>query len=247
MCDGAFTVVSKMLFGSDYRLNRTVTPISWFAVTAYDASNDAETPLRFTGEPWRNYAGFHRFPYRFPSLLKATADHDSLLEAAMRLPLAALFTLFVSSICATALSCDSLPQDRLTAARKFEQAKDDLRNYWLVEYPRQLREFDAAIEIAAKELEYNKALRHEYRAFNRFSTGNPFPITQRDVELCARTSELRLDNLRTERNNLVRFHADHIRALTVRAYQARDRLQAIDAAIAASISTDQLPLPKLQP
>lgn len=129
---------------------------------------------------------------------------------------------------------------------ELEQAKADLRNYWLVEYPRQLRELDAAIELTEREIANNKSLAREYRPFTRFSTGNPFPITQRNLELCTRSAELRLDSLRRERNNLVRFHSDQIRMLTIRMVQARDRLQAMDAAIAANTSAAE-PLPEKAP
>lgn len=162
----------------------------------------------------------------------------------MKFACAAFIVFFLSMVLASPIPAhDILPLDRLSAENDFEQAKADLRNYWLVEYPRQLRELDAAIEMTQKEISSNTAMLREYRPFNRFSTGNPFPITQRNLELCARSTELRLDQLRTERNNLVRFHSDKIRALTTHMVQARDRLQAIDAAIAASATVAE-PLPE---
>ncbi len=165
----------------------------------------------------------------------------------MKLFATVFLALLVSmGIIRSALAHEILFQDRMTAAQELEQAKADLRNYWLVEYPRKLRELDAAIEMTETEVANNKSLVREYRPFNRFSIGNPFPITQRNLELCARSTELRLDSLRTERNNLVRFHSDQIRALTARMIQARDRLQAIDAAFAASAPAVE-PLPEKAP
>lgn len=166
------------------------------------------------------------------------------LDTAMKLAFAAFFAFFLSMVLASPIPAhDILPLDRFSAANDFEQARADLRNYWLVEYPRQLRELDVAIEMTQREISSNKALFREYGPFNRFSTGNPFPITQRNLELCARSTELRLDQLRTERNNLMRFRGDKVRAFTARMVQARDRLQAIDAAIAASASGAE-PLPE---
>ncbi len=162
----------------------------------------------------------------------------------MKLTLASLLALLApANVAMYVVAHDVPPQDRISAVRELEQAKSDLRNYWLVEYPRKLRELDAAIEMTEKEIASNKTLAREYRPFNRFSTGNPFPITQRNLELCARSAELRLDSLRTERNNLVRFHSDQIRALTARIIQARNQLQAIDAAIVASATAVE-PLPE---
>ena len=42
-------------------------------------------------------------------------------------------------------------QTRLAARRELELAKIDLRNYWQIDYPRQKRELDAAVEMAAKK------------------------------------------------------------------------------------------------
>ena len=89
----------------------------------------------------------------------------------------------------------------------------ELRNYWQVEYPRQQRHLNAAIELTEAEIRnYEERLR-EYQPFNRFSTGQPFLVTLQELRMCLREAELRLRDLWAERNALLRFHADEWRLL----------------------------------
>src|SRR5262245_43070581 len=91
-------------------------------------------------------------------------------------------------------------ETRASARRELELAKLELRQYWQIEYPRQQRELNAAIELTEAEIRnYQERLR-AYRPFTRFSTGQPFLITIQDLEMCLRAAELRLDDLRAERN-----------------------------------------------
>jgi hypothetical protein len=131
---------------------------------------------------------------------------------------------------------------RMAARRELEQAKSDLYYYWQVEYPRQCREYDAAIECARAEIDANRSLLREYKPFGNFSIGEPFPITVRNIQLCLRTGELRLNDLIAERNALMRFHGDQFRALSAAVYEARLRvaeLEANDEVVATT--TEQLP------
>src|SRR5262249_12887079 len=107
-------------------------------------------------------------------------------------------------------------QARLAARRELELAKIDLRNYWQIEYPRQKRELDAAIEMTQTELEANDEAQRELRPFTRFSLGEPFPLTIRQLQICQTAAELRLKNLQAERNALIRFHSDQFRVLEMR-------------------------------
>lgn len=118
---------------------------------------------------------------------------------------------------------------RLAARRDLEQAKTELCYYWQVEYPRKRRELDATIEMTRLEIENNTWLLREYRPFTRFSTGQPFPVTVRNLEMCRRASELRLNDLLAERNALVRFHSDQYRVLANQVYEARLRVAELEA------------------
>ncbi len=118
---------------------------------------------------------------------------------------------------------------RVSARRDLEQAKTDLRFYWQVDYPRQRRDLDAAIEMTRLGIENNRSLLRDYRPFTHFSTGQPFPITIRNLETCIRAGELRLNDLLAERNALVRFHSDQYRVLAAQVYEARVRVAGLEA------------------
>jgi hypothetical protein len=120
-------------------------------------------------------------------------------------------------------------QARLAARRELEIAKIELRNYWQVEYPRQKRELDAAIEMTELEIRANEEAQRELRPFTRFSLGEPFPLTIRELQICSRGTELRLKNLQAERNALVRFHYDDFRVLEMRVQEARLRVAELEA------------------
>ncbi len=137
---------------------------------------------------------------------------------------------------------DASLRTRLAARRDLERAKTDLLYYWRVDYPRKCRELDAAIEITRAEIDDNRSLLREYQPYNRFSIGEPFPITIRNIQLCIRTGELRLNDLLAERNALIRFHGDEFQTLSHRVYEARLRVAEVDEAEQNSdVSAEQLP------
>jgi hypothetical protein len=119
---------------------------------------------------------------------------------------------------------------RRSARRDLELAKMDLRHYWQVEYPRQQRHLNAAIELTRAEIrDYQERLR-AYRPFTRFSTGDPFMITIQDTRMCLREAELRLRDLWAERNALVRYHSDQYRELEIQVHEARLRVVKLEPA-----------------
>jgi hypothetical protein len=136
-------------------------------------------------------------------------------------------------------------QDRIDARRELERAKTDLRYYWQYEYPRRCRALDAAIDITRTEIDNNKELLRDYEPFTRFSTGQPFPMTVRNVQMCIKVGELRLNDLLAERNYLTRFRGDQFRDLSEQVYAARDRVAELDsiAEEAAQPPQEQLPAP----
>jgi hypothetical protein len=145
-------------------------------------------------------------------------------------PLICIFTLVAAGCVTSARAQDQASfQARLAARQELALAKIELRNYWQVEYPRQRRELDAAIELTEMALRNNESLLDEYQPFTQFSLGQPFPITIRNLQMCIRETELRLQNLRAERNALVRFHSDQFRALEMKAQQARWRVAELEA------------------
>jgi hypothetical protein len=122
-------------------------------------------------------------------------------------------------------------QMRIAARRDLSIAKNNLRYYWQVDYPCQRRNLDAAIEMTRLEIENNKKLMREYRPFTRFTIGEPFPITIRNLEMCNKAAEIRLNDLLAERNALVRFHSDQYDQLAYEVYEARQRVLELEPVV----------------
>jgi hypothetical protein len=115
-------------------------------------------------------------------------------------------------------------QARIAARQELELAKLDLQNYWQIEYPRQRRELNLAIEFTQAEIDGNQEQQESLRPFTRFSLGEPFPLTIANLRICRQSAEIRLNNLQAERNMLIRFHGDQFRILQMRVQAARQRV-----------------------
>jgi hypothetical protein len=118
--------------------------------------------------------------------------------------------------------------ERAAARRELEAARLELRHYLQVEHPRQKRHLDAEIKLTEAEVRALRDRLREYRAFDKFSTGGPLFVTIQDMRMCLLDAELRLKDLRAERNNLIRFHSDQWRLLEIRAYEARVRVAELE-------------------
>lgn len=132
-------------------------------------------------------------------------------------------------------------QARMSARQELALAKLDLQNYWQIEYPRQRRELNLAIELTQAEIEGYQEQQESLRPFTRFSLGEPFPLTIANIRVCRKSAEIRLNNLQAERNMLIRFHGDQFRVLEMRVQAARQRVVDLEAndEIAAVSSVQQ--------
>ncbi len=131
---------------------------------------------------------------------------------------------------------------RTAARRDLERAKNDLRCYWQVEYPRQCRELDATIEITRTEIADNYSLLRQYRPITRFSLDEPYPVTVRNIKLCIKMGELQLTNLLDERNALARCHLYHYHDLAEQVHEARLRVLELESSDTASAQpVEELP------
>ena len=128
----------------------------------------------------------------------------------------------------TAGAQDGPLAERAVARRELALAVLELRHYVQVEYPRQQRFLGAQIRITEAEVRSLQERLREYRAFDKFSTGGPLFVSIHDARICLLDAELRLRDLRAERNNLVRFHLDQWRMLERRAYEARARVAELE-------------------
>lgn len=131
---------------------------------------------------------------------------------------------------------------RMAARLDLAQAKNNLRYYWQVEYPRQLRALDQAIEITRIDIENSRRLRRQYRPFTRFSIGQPFPVTISYLDSCIQANEFRLSDLIAERDALMRFRADQFNQLAFEVRQARLQVLALEPPM-----SEALPPPTQQP
>jgi hypothetical protein len=162
----------------------------------------------------------------------------------MRPLIPAVLLMLISVFCATEARAqeEASVQERVAARRNLTVAKNNLRYYWQVEYPRQRRDLDAAIELTEMELENLNIQLRQFRPFTQFSIGQPFPLTVRSLQMCIRATELRLDNLRVERNALIRFHSDEFNALAAQVYEARMQVLALEPQdVDAASPVEQLP------
>ena len=162
----------------------------------------------------------------------------------MRLPLFTVSLTFVFAVLTSSLFAQEPSlQERIAVRRELEVAKMNLRYYWRVEYPRQCRDLDAAIECARADVESNRILLREYGPFTRFTIGQPFPVTIRNLQMCIRADEVRLNNLIDERNALIRYHSDQFRVLAGDVYAARARIAELEADLPPRTeSTEPLPV-----
>ena len=112
-------------------------------------------------------------------------------------------------------------QARIAARQELRLAQLDLQNYWQIEYPRQLRELNLAMELAQAEIDGYQDQQDSLRPFTRFSIGEPFPLTIANIRICQKSAELRLNDLRAQRNTLIRFHGEQFRILEMRVQAAR--------------------------
>lgn len=120
--------------------------------------------------------------------------------------------------------------ERAAVRRELEAAKLELRHYAQVEYPRQRRHLDAQIQLTEAEVRTLRDRLRAYRPFDKFSTGGALSFTIQELRICLLDADLRLDDLRAERNHLIRFHSDQWRLLELRAFEARARLAELERA-----------------
>ena len=154
-------------------------------------------------------------------------------------------SLALIAICSTTSAVAQNPaslEARIAARVELERAKLDLQNYWQVEYPRQRRELNLAIELTQAEIDGNRDAQESLRPFTRFTIGEPFPLTMANLRVCGKAAEIRLNSLQAERNSLIRFHANDFRILQLRVQAARQRvadLEASDEVAAAPVNPQQ--------
>jgi hypothetical protein len=153
-----------------------------------------------------------------------------------------LFTLITVLVASPLFAQEPSLQEQIAVRRDLAEAKMNLRYYWQVEYPRRCRELDGAIELTRTEIDGSRALLRRFQPYTHFTIDEPYPITARNLQMCIRTSELRLNDLLAERNALIRYHSDQFRVLAWDVYAARARVVDLEANMPPlTATTEQLP------
>jgi multidrug efflux pump subunit AcrA (membrane-fusion protein) len=144
----------------------------------------------------------------------------------VRIPLlvSCLSLLAISSLGQTAIADDGLSAARADVRRDLAIAKAEARYYWQVDYPQQQRDLNAAIELTEAEIQATRLQLRQYEPFDRFSTGQPLYMPIQGMRLCLLEAEQRLENLRQQRNALIRFHSERGYLLDQRVADIRARL-----------------------
>jgi hypothetical protein len=144
----------------------------------------------------------------------------------------ASFVAFVAilSSCAGSANAQTDPhQAELAAARRaLAVAKIEARSYWQVEYQRDRRDLNAAIEITDAEVQTLRRQLRTLAPFRPFAYGQEPWYGQRDAKLCLKDAEVRLRSLVDERSDLVRFHSDRRALLELRVAEARAAVVALE-------------------
>ncbi len=143
-------------------------------------------------------------------------------------------TIFSVAIIATGIVVPTFAQspasreERVAARLELTRAKIELQNYWQVDLPRLQRELNLEIEMAEAEIKgYNEQIEW-FRPFTRFTIGEPYPATVANLKICRTAAELRLNNLRAERNALLRSRGNNIRISELKVQIARQRVAELE-------------------
>ena len=136
----------------------------------------------------------------------------------------------------SATAAESLDELLANSRRELEIRKIDQRHYWQVEYPRQLRELNAAIRLTQAEVEALEDRVRYYQRLDDYHGHNPLLDSLQRAELALLDAELRRSNLQAERSALRRFHGDRARLAELRVAAARARV----------IELERLRMPKMK-
>jgi hypothetical protein len=118
------------------------------------------------------------------------------------------------------------PAERLAAAREYEQAVLEWRQYDQVERPAALRQLAGDIKLSEAELASIERRLREYEPTTRFNSGGALFLDIEHLKLLKLETELRLTNVREAQAAETRFHADRVRLFELRLLSAKARYEA---------------------
>lgn len=111
----------------------------------------------------------------------------------------------------------------IAAQRDYEATVLRLRMYRNAEYPQRLRHLEAEMKLSDAEIAELRRRLRDYEPFQRFSTGNPLPITTAYTRIALQETQRYRREVREAYLSWQRYHADRMRLLEldVAAAQAR--------------------------
>lgn len=113
------------------------------------------------------------------------------------------------------------------AQRAVQCAQQELLLYRQVEFPRQVRQLNAAIELTKAEIDILRRRLREYAPFDKFQTGKPLVVTTDATRLHLLDARQRLADLEAERAVLYRYRGAQFRLLAHNMRQAQARVAAL--------------------
>jgi hypothetical protein len=142
----------------------------------------------------------------------------------------------ISSFAQFAVAGDGLSAERACARRDLAVAKAEARHYWQVEYPQQLQDLNAALDLTDAEISAARAQWRQYELSDQSSVYQPVLLPLYGMQGCLLDAELRRDRLRQQRDDLIRFHSYNEYMLQQRVADIRARLVELEGGETIEIS-----------
>jgi hypothetical protein len=134
---------------------------------------------------------------------------------------------------------DGLSAARADVRRDLAVAKAEARHYWQVEYRQQLQDLNAAIDMTDAEISATRAQWRQYELSDQSTVYQPVLLPLYGMRGCLLDAELRLDRLRQQRDDLIRFHSCEGDLLQQRVADIRARLVELEGGETIEISNPQ--------
>ncbi len=119
---------------------------------------------------------------------------------------------------------EASPAEVAAARRALAAAKIEARHVRQVEYQCELRELNAAIEVADEEVRTMRRQLRSYGSFHPFAYGQQPAFAYRNARICLAEAEARYRLLVDKRANLGRAYADKLALSQLDVAAARERL-----------------------
>jgi hypothetical protein len=125
---------------------------------------------------------------------------------------------------ATVATADSYAEAVAAATQQVACAKQEFLLFRRVEFPRQLRQLDATIELAKAEIEMLRLRLREYAPIDKFQTGRALGVTIDATRLHLLDAQQRMAELEQERMAFYRLRSVKLQSLLADVWAAQAQL-----------------------